>query len=162
MSESTPHNRAQEILQQFYTCWRGIASNLYINRSNIGQFVLLSLRFGQLLAAVVIGTVYCSLIHQHRHHICRLYPQTYQCQTRGREPKTNEVPWVYILALFTVSAILPFAFSKLNQEAKSVYEINRVSSPSSNYFLLLSLYSSPMTTTPRPAPATAHKQRKRM
>ena len=160
MSESTPH-KAQEILKQFYTRWHSIANNIYINRRNIGQFALLSLRFGQLLAAVVIGVVYCSLINQHRRHMCRYYLQNYLCETYGRKSKKEEVPWVYILALFTVSANLPFAFSKLNQEAKSVYEINRVSSPSSNYFLQSSLYSSPTTTTPRPTPATAHKRRKR-
>src|SRR5271165_4088193 len=110
MSEPTTNERAQEILKQFSALTLSIACYLYMNSRNIGQFFLLSLRVGQLLAAVVIGVVYCTLIDKHRYHFCRYNPQIYQCRTYGREPKLYEVPWVYILVLFTVSAFydLPF------------------------------------------------------
>ncbi len=101
MSEQTPHERAQQIVKQFHSRLCSTANYLHLHSRHIGQFALLSLRFGQLLTAVVIGVVYSSLIDAHRHHYCRFNPLAYQCRPYGRDP-LDEVPWVYILVLFTV------------------------------------------------------------
>jgi hypothetical protein len=76
----------------------------HIEGRKIGQFALLSLRVGQLVATGVIAFVYCDLIGRHRFHFCHFSPRDLRCQSYGQTLPLDEVPWVYILTLFTVSA----------------------------------------------------------